>query len=197
MHTMVHLEKNYVTKGLILLYQQLILVVLLAVSTGCVSYRIVLHAKVETKAAADDRQSKVDPVATLAEEIGADYKVYSTSPHCNERRFKDPVTRQQQGTTQKPSILVIHYTAGEVERAHQYFTRNTILSWQGIQTLLSTWRIDTIVHRRREVSAHYLITRKGSIRRYVPERLRAWHAGRGAWSPPSAPSLFKCFKCYF
>ncbi|MGY6410298.1 MAG: N-acetylmuramoyl-L-alanine amidase [Alkalilacustris sp.] len=32
-----------------------------------------------------------------------------------------------------------------------------------------------------EVSAHYLIDESGRILRLVPEALRAWHAGRGAW----------------
>lgn len=33
----------------------------------------------------------------------------------------------------------------------------------------------------REVSAHYLISRDGEILSLVPEALRAWHAGEGAW----------------
>lgn len=32
-----------------------------------------------------------------------------------------------------------------------------------------------------EVSAHYLIDRKGHITQMVPEDLRAWHAGAGTW----------------
>ncbi|WP_114966358.1 N-acetylmuramoyl-L-alanine amidase [Alkalilacustris brevis] len=32
-----------------------------------------------------------------------------------------------------------------------------------------------------EVSAHYLITRDGTVYRLVDEDMRAWHAGAGAW----------------
>lgn len=32
-----------------------------------------------------------------------------------------------------------------------------------------------------EVSAHYLISERGEITALVPEELRAWHAGAGAW----------------
>jgi N-acetylmuramoyl-L-alanine amidase len=33
-----------------------------------------------------------------------------------------------------------------------------------------------------EVSAHYLISERGSVLALVPEALRAWHAGAGAWA---------------
>lgn len=33
-----------------------------------------------------------------------------------------------------------------------------------------------------EVSAHYLIAESGEVLRLVPEDLRAWHAGAGAWA---------------
>jgi N-acetylmuramoyl-L-alanine amidase len=39
----------------------------------------------------------------------------------------------------------------------------------------------TLTDPRREVSAHYLVTRDGTIVQLVDERARAWHAGRSSW----------------
>lgn len=41
--------------------------------------------------------------------------------------------------------------------------------------------IDWLCKPEAEVSAHYVIARDGTVTQLVPEDLRAWHAGRGAW----------------
>lgn len=40
---------------------------------------------------------------------------------------------------------------------------------------------DTLCNLVTEVSAHYLIAEDGEVLSLVPEALRAWHAGAGAW----------------
>lgn len=40
---------------------------------------------------------------------------------------------------------------------------------------------DTLCNPATEVSAHYLIAEDGEVLSLVPEALRAWHAGAGAW----------------
>ncbi len=40
---------------------------------------------------------------------------------------------------------------------------------------------DTLCNPETEVSAHYLIAEDGEVVSLVPEALRAWHAGAGAW----------------
>jgi N-acetylmuramoyl-L-alanine amidase len=40
---------------------------------------------------------------------------------------------------------------------------------------------DWLCNPESEVSAHYLIARDGEVMSLVPEALRAWHAGAGAW----------------
>lgn len=40
---------------------------------------------------------------------------------------------------------------------------------------------DTLCNPDTEVSAHYLIAEDGEVVSLVPEALRAWHAGAGAW----------------
>ena len=40
---------------------------------------------------------------------------------------------------------------------------------------------DTLCNPKTEVSAHYLIAADGEVMSLVPESLRAWHAGAGAW----------------
>ena len=58
-----------------------------------------------------------------------------------------------------PDIVVIHYTAMTSAQA----AANTLCS------------------PNTEVSAHYLIAEDGEVLSLVPEALRAWHAGAGAW----------------
>lgn len=59
----------------------------------------------------------------------------------------------------QPDMVVLHYTA--MQSAEAALTR----------------LCDPVC----EVSAHYLICPKGRIWRMVPEQMRAWHAGAGAW----------------
>lgn len=59
----------------------------------------------------------------------------------------------------KPDIVVIHYTAMQSAAA----------------------AADTLCNPETEVSAHYLIAEDGEVISLVPEALRAWHAGAGAW----------------
>ena len=40
---------------------------------------------------------------------------------------------------------------------------------------------DTLCNPETEVSAHYLIAEDGEVISLVPEAMRAWHAGAGAW----------------
>lgn len=58
-----------------------------------------------------------------------------------------------------PDIVVIHYTAMTSASA----------------------AADTLCDPAAEVSAHYLVTEGGEVVSLVPEALRAWHAGAGAW----------------
>ena len=59
----------------------------------------------------------------------------------------------------KPDIVVIHYTAMSSAKA----------------------AADTLCNPATEVSAHYLIAEDGEVLSLVPEAMRAWHAGAGAW----------------
>ena len=56
-------------------------------------------------------------------------------------------------------FIVIHYTGMQSERAC----------------------IRRLTNKKSKVSAHYLITRKGSITRMVDEKKIAWHAGKSKW----------------
>lgn len=59
----------------------------------------------------------------------------------------------------RPELVVLHYTAmADCEAAAR-----------------------VLCDPRREVSAHYLISRQGEIISLVAEEHRAWHAGRGSW----------------
>ncbi|WP_246100739.1 N-acetylmuramoyl-L-alanine amidase [Palleronia caenipelagi] len=59
----------------------------------------------------------------------------------------------------QPDLIVLHYTA--MESAEEAISR--------------------LCDPEVEVSAHYLIDRIGAVVHMVPEALRAWHAGAGAW----------------
>jgi len=56
-------------------------------------------------------------------------------------------------------MVVLHYTG--------------MASWEGAR--------DRLCDPAAEVSAHYLVRPDGGILALVPEELRAWHAGAGAW----------------
>ena len=59
----------------------------------------------------------------------------------------------------RPSLIVLHYTAmGSAEAA-----------------------LDRLCDPAAEVSCHWLIGEEGRVFALVPEELRAWHAGAGAW----------------
>lgn len=58
----------------------------------------------------------------------------------------------------RPSILIIHST-----------------------DLPTAASLEALVHSKREVSCHYLITPEGEIYAMVPEEKRAWHAGKSFW----------------
>ncbi len=61
----------------------------------------------------------------------------------------------------KPNFVVIHHTGSDsADRA-----------------------LRTLVDPLREVSAHYLIARDGTIFQLVDERARAWHVGESKWGP--------------
>jgi len=59
----------------------------------------------------------------------------------------------------RPELVVLHYTAME--------------DCDAARRVLCT--------PEREVSAHYLISRKGEVIALVDEEMRAWHAGAGSW----------------
>ena len=58
-----------------------------------------------------------------------------------------------------PDLVVLHFTAMDSARAAR----------------------DRLCDPAAEVSAHYLIDETGTVEPLVPEELRAWHAGAGAW----------------
>jgi N-acetylmuramoyl-L-alanine amidase len=59
----------------------------------------------------------------------------------------------------RPTLIVLHYTAmGTVEAA-----------------------LDRLCDPAAEVSCHWLIGEEGRVHALVPEEMRAWHAGAGAW----------------
>ena len=62
-------------------------------------------------------------------------------------------------TKEKINFLVIHYTGMQSERVC----------------------IKRLVSNKSQVSAHYLINRKGSIIKMVDEKNAAWHAGKSMW----------------
>ncbi|MDT8856679.1 N-acetylmuramoyl-L-alanine amidase [Paracoccaceae bacterium Fryx2] len=59
----------------------------------------------------------------------------------------------------KPDLIVLHYTAMATAAA----------------------ACDRLCDPEAQVSAHYLIAESGAVLELVPEDLRAWHAGVGAW----------------
>ena len=99
-------------------------------------------------------------VAQLAGRLVKRYQIIR-SPNYDDRQYKDPNTKQPIGNLQKPTLLVLHYTACEESRANRLFT-------------------NSVLHKR-NVSPHYLVNREGHITRFVPEDKRAWHAGHGIW----------------
>jgi len=98
-----------------------------------------------------------DPVADLALRLGKEYTIV-VSPNSNQRQYRDPVTRQRTGEIQRPSILMLHYTAVEKPAVYELFQNGNA-----------------------QVSSHYLVDRSGNITRFVSEDKRAWHAGYGYW----------------
>lgn len=58
----------------------------------------------------------------------------------------------------KPTILVMHYTVSDLEKAIKIFQANIS-----------------------QVSTHYLVAKNGTIYQLVKEEDRAWHAGEGPW----------------
>jgi len=59
----------------------------------------------------------------------------------------------------RPDIVVIHYTAMQNADA----------------------ALEILCDPKKEVSAHYLISRDGGVTQMVDEEMRAWHAGAGRW----------------
>ena len=59
----------------------------------------------------------------------------------------------------RPNLVVIHHTSNNA-----------------IEPALAT-----LTNPAREVSAHYVIERDGTVYQLVDERLRAWHAGKSRW----------------
>lgn len=60
----------------------------------------------------------------------------------------------------RPTLVVLHYTAMRTTAA----------------------ALDRLCDPGAEVSAHYLVDEAGAVFGLVPEALRAWHAGAGAWA---------------
>ena len=59
----------------------------------------------------------------------------------------------------RPDLIVIHYTAMTSAEA----------------------ALERLCDPAAQVSAHYLISERGTVWQMVPEHLRAWHAGAGRW----------------
>ena len=65
----------------------------------------------------------------------------------------------RRGGVRAPDLIIVHYTAmRSAEEA-----------------------IERLCDPAHEVSAHYVIARDGTVTQLVPEAMRAWHAGAGAW----------------
>lgn len=54
-----------------------------------------------------------------------------------------------------------------------------VLHYTGMETAAAA--LHRLCDPDAKVSAHYLVDEDGSVRRMVPEHLRAWHAGRSSW----------------
>ena len=59
----------------------------------------------------------------------------------------------------RPDILLLHYTGMPSEQG----------------------ALDWLASPESQVSSHYFVRENGEIIQMVPERLRAWHAGRSFW----------------
>jgi N-acetylmuramoyl-L-alanine amidase len=68
----------------------------------------------------------------------------------------------------KPDALILHYTGMESGPAAE----------------------DWLCNPQSEVSSHYLVHEDGRVVQMVPEGLRAWHAGKGAWKGVSDVNSF-------
>src|SRR3989338_6235429 len=79
--------------------------------------------------------------------------IWQESPNFNERRDK-----QTGCVVNNPSILVLHYTAVDLEKTIDIFKKKD------------------------SVSAHYTISQEGTVYQHVLEKNRAWHAGVASWA---------------
>ena len=73
-------------------------------------------------------------------------------------KFKSPNFDER--TSNKINFIIIHYTA--------------------IKSI--TESIKYLCEKKNKVSAHYVISKKGSIYSLVSEKKRAWHAGQSYWN---------------
>jgi N-acetylmuramoyl-L-alanine amidase len=64
------------------------------------------------------------------------------------------------------------------ERAHRQKPSLVILHYTGTQTMIEAHDIYMTIGK---VSPHYMIDKDGSVRSYVDEEKRAWHAGKSFW----------------
>lgn len=66
--------------------------------------------------------------------------------------------QNERANRQKPSLIILHYTGTKtMTEAHKIYMTDG------------------------KVSPHYMIDKDGSIRAYVDEEKRAWHAGKSSW----------------
>ena len=61
----------------------------------------------------------------------------------------------------RPNLVILHHTSDDTSRD----------------------ALTTLTDAAREVSAHYLVDRNGTLYQLVDERYRAWHAGVSRWGP--------------
>jgi len=116
-----------------------------------------IDKQLEKKDSDNMESEEKDYAAQLAVQLGKEYSAFE-SPNSNQRRYRDPVTKQRTGEVQRPSILMLHYTACEKPGVLELFQNSNA-----------------------QVSSHYLVDRMGNITRFVSEDKRAWHAGYGYW----------------
>jgi N-acetylmuramoyl-L-alanine amidase len=65
------------------------------------------------------------------------------------------------------------------ERKDGKRARFIVLHYTGMKSAEAA--IDWLCNPESQVSCHYMVDERGAITQLVPEALRAWHAGKGAW----------------
>jgi N-acetylmuramoyl-L-alanine amidase len=73
----------------------------------------------------------------------------------------------------------VHPSPNHGERAGGRKPDMILLHYTGMGTALGA--LDWLCREESQVSSHYFIHEDGTLMQLVPERRRAWHAGKGSW----------------